>query len=92
LVIPLNGAYQIDFAFAPGTLASDGLPLALPLSSATLARFLITDSLFGLHLAGNITTYEGLPITEPADPGLILLIFALAGGRRAAPLDVAAAR
>ena len=82
LVIPLNGAYQIDFTFAAGTLGSDGLPLALPLSNATLARFLITDSLVGLHLGGNITSYNSSQVPETTAPGLALLMVAAAVTKR----------
>ena len=73
-------SFDMGFAFPDGTITTDALPLTLPLSLATTNSFYIFP-IFHEVVRGRITSYTGVPIPEPAWPGVsALLTFAF--GRR----------
>jgi hypothetical protein len=77
---PAYGA-QVSFAFPSGTLGSDALPLALPLSQATTSYFHLYPT-FSPVLIGQITSYASTEVPEPGAPSAALLALIGMGARR----------
>jgi hypothetical protein len=68
----LNYIFNVSFTFAPGTLTSDALPLALPLQDATSASLYLYD--FGPFVTGNLTSYSSREVPEPQIPALLAVL------------------
>lgn len=66
--------FHVELQFPAGTLASDALPLALPMQNATSAQLVLTDF---KAIYGSIVSYEGVEVPEPRVLGALLLLFTL---------------
>jgi hypothetical protein len=77
----LHWDWRIRFTFPPDTLASDALPLTLPLSMANSATFEFV--LFTPLLGAAMTSYSSIEVPEPAG-ALAALIVLLRARRRPA--------
>ena len=62
---------NLGFAFPPGTLDSDSLPLTLPLSSADVSTFHLFPALHDRY-AGDIISYSAVEAPEPSVLGMLL--------------------
>jgi hypothetical protein len=72
---------SVDLTFPAGTLGSDALPLAVPLTQATTSRFELY--LFGPALVGEIHSYQSVEIPEPRALAWAVLAGSLPARRRA---------
>ena len=79
-----NYHYTMGYISPGGMLASDALPLTLPLSGTTTARWSVYD--FGPQVIGNITSYSSAPVPEPgAVAGPVLSVMFIRRPKRSQP-------